>query len=154
MSWEVIAVVRDILGAAAVIATLTYLSIQTSQTQRIAKAQASQHTNQMFNHSLSLVATSPTLARLVNRIENGEELSGEEFVQFRSYAMTLFNAFENYLAHSKENVFYDAKDSERALRAFMQTPGAVRVWEIQKHFAGAEFVKYVAEIMYSEKPQK
>ena len=146
MSWEALGAIGQILGALAVLATLIYLAIQTSQTQRIAKAQASKNTNEMFNQSLSLVATSPTLARLCYRIEIGEELSAEEFVQFRSYVLTMLNAFENHHAYSKEDVFFEAKDLERALRAFMQSPGVARAWEFQKRYAGGEFVQYVAEV--------
>ena len=53
MNWEAITAVGSILGGLAILASLIYLSVQVSQAQRIAKLQASQNLNDMFNQSFA-----------------------------------------------------------------------------------------------------
>jgi len=146
MSWEAISAVGSILGAIAVLATLIYLSVQISQTQRIAKLQASQNLNDMFNQSFALVASSPTLAQKVHQLERGEELSDEQFVQVRSYLQTQLTAWENAHIHAKERLYLEPGEYERGLKAFLQMPGVARAWEYHKACATEDFVRFVAKI--------
>jgi hypothetical protein len=146
MNWNAIGAIGSILGALAVVATLVYLSVQVKQTQRIAKLQASQNLNDMFNQSFALVATSPELARQVRRLERGDDLSDDDFVQVRAYLQTQLTAWENAHIHAREGIYLDLQEFERGLRAFLEMPGVARAWEYHKFTATEDFVQYVAKI--------
>lgn len=151
MNWEAAAAIGQILGALAVLATLVYLAIQTGQTQRIAKAQASQNTNGMYNELLALIASSPTLASQVHRMESGEELSGAEYVQVRSLLQMQLNAWENIFLQSKQIEHIRVEDVEKGLRTFMQIPGAAEAWEFHKSFGPDDgFVQFVEKVISRE----
>jgi len=146
MNWEAIAAIGSILGGLAILASLIYLSIQISQAQRIAKLQASQNLNDMFNQSFALVAASPELAHRVHRLESGEELSDAEFVQVRAYLQTQLTAWENAYIHANERIYLEPQEFERGLRAFLQLPGVVRAWNFHRSTATEEFVRLVDKI--------
>jgi hypothetical protein len=150
MNWEAIGAVGSIVGGLAIVATLVYMSVQISQTQRLAKLQASQNLNDMFNQSFALVAASPELACRVHRLESGEALSGEEFVQVRTYLQTQLTAWENAYIHANEKIYLEPQEFERGLRAFLQMPGVARVWVFHKTCATEEFVQFVDKIYSSQ----
>jgi len=150
MNWEAIGAVGSIVGGLAIVATLVYMSVQISQTQRLAKLQASQNLNDMFNQSFALVAASPELAYRVHRLESGEELSDEEFVQVRAYLQTQLTAWENAYIHAKEKIYLEPREFERGLRAFLQMPGVARAWDFHKSCATDEFVQFVDKIRRSQ----
>ena len=153
MNWEAIGAAGSILGALAVLATLIYLSIQISQTQRIAKLQASQNLNEMFNQSFALVAASPSLAQQLHRLERGDELTGGEFVQVRAYLQTQFTAWENAHIHAREKLYLEPVEFERGLEAFLRMPGVARAWEFHKSCATEDFVQYVTALLSAQNEQ-
>ena len=146
MNWEAIGEVGSIVGGLAIMATLVYMSVQISQTHRIAKLQASQNLNDMFNQSFALVAASPELAHQVHRLESGEELPDAEFVQVRAYLQTQLTAWENAYIHANERIYLEPLEFERGLRAFLQMPGVARAWHFHKSTATEEFVQLVDRI--------
>jgi len=146
MNWEAITAIGSILGGLAILVSLIYLSIQISQAQRIAKLQASQNLNDMFNQSFALVAASPELARQVHRLESGEELSDAEFVQVRAYLQTQLTAWENAYIHANERIYLEPQEFERGLRAFLQMPGVARAWNFHKSTATEAFVRLVDKL--------
>lgn len=147
MNWEAIGAVGSILGAIAVLATLIYLSIQIAQTQRIAKLQASQNLNEMFNQSFALVATSPELSRLVHRLECGEAIPDGDFVQVRAYLQTQLTAWENAHIHATERLYLETAEFERGLREFLRMPGVVRAWKFHRSCATENFVRLVDKLI-------
>jgi len=146
VNWEAVGAIGSIVGGLAIMATLVYMSVQISQAHRIAKLQASQNLNDMFNQSFALVATSPELARQVHRLESGDELSDAEFVQVRAYLQTQLTAWENAYIHANERIYLEPGEFERGLRAFLQMPGVARAWEFHKSTATEEFVQFVGRI--------
>ena len=149
MNWEAIGAVGSIVGGLAIVATLVYMSVQIAQTQRLAKLQASQNLNDMFNHSFALVAESPELARRLHRLESGEELSDEEFVQVRAFLQTQLTAWENAYIHANERIYLEPQEFKRGLTAFLQMRGVVRAWDFHKSTATEEFVQFVEKIRTS-----
>jgi len=145
MNWDAIGAVGSIVGGLAIVATLVYMSVQISQTQRLAKLQASQNLNEMFNQSFALLAASPELAHRVHRLESGEDLSDEEFVQVRAYLQTQLTAWENAYIHANEKIYLDPREFERGLKVFLQMPGVARAWDFHKSTATEEFVQFVAK---------
>jgi hypothetical protein len=143
MNWEAIGAVGSIVGGLAIVATLAYMSVQISQTHRLAKLQASQNLNDMFNQSFALVAASPELADRIHRLERGEEISDGEFVQVRAFLQTQMTAWENAYIHATERIYLEPQEFERGLKIFLQTPGAARTWEFHKSTATEEFVRLV-----------
>jgi hypothetical protein len=149
MNWEAVTAVGSILGGLAILASLIYLSVQVSQAQRIAKLQASQNLNDMFNQSFALIASSPELARQIHRLERGEKCSDEEFVQVRAYLQTQLAAWENAFMHANERIYLEPGEFKRGLRAFLRMPGVARTWEYHKSTATEDFVQLVDGI-YSQ----
>ena len=142
----------EFLAAFAVLVTLIYLATQVSQTKRIVKLQASQNLNEMFNHSVSLIATSPTLAALMHQVEVGEEITPQEWTQLRALFQTQFNAWENSYTHANEGVGYRSDDLTQTLVEYFNIPGAASAWEYHRPFASSEFEQYVSKLRSRNQP--
>ena len=95
MNWEAIGSMGEIAGAIAVVLTLLYLARQIEGTKTAMRIRVSQDLNEMFNAAHHVIASSPSLAEAISKVESGTELNPQEQIQFRSLNMTFFNAYEN-----------------------------------------------------------
>ena len=65
MNWEAIGAIGEVLGAAAVVATLGYLAVQIRQNSRAVKNSAAQSMLSEANASLRVASSDPSTARAV-----------------------------------------------------------------------------------------
>jgi len=97
MNWDAIGAVGEIIGAAAVVVTLMYLSIQTRQANLLARASAMlQIQNQIATHRGSL-AHDADLARILLKVEEGvgDELSELDLFRLQVRLQATMSSFEN-----------------------------------------------------------
>jgi len=91
MDWDAIGAIGEVLGAAAVIATLLYLGTQISQTNRIAKSSVARELQQKYSDIYTLIATDSEIRGLVTRLRNTDYVidSQEEEEQLECFCLLL-----------------------------------------------------------------
>ena len=154
MNWEAVGVIVESVGAAAVLITLIYLSIQTRLTRK-AVEESSEHSAQQATHASvgmyselrrTLLAT-PEIAKVLVRARGGEPLTEDEKILFSAYFEELFFA----AATSYRGVVHQTADSgliavEHLLGVLNANPNAIPEWHnISKILSGisAEFVQAI-----------
>ncbi len=99
-----------------VLAGIIFLSLEISQSNRIAVQEAHSNLTSELGEVQSLILENQELARVMSKLAAGEELSPEEQVQAVSYAWTFVNqAAALYLTY--ENGFISDTVLQRYLRA-------------------------------------
>jgi hypothetical protein len=91
MNWDAIGAGGEVLGAIAVIATLLYLGMQISQTNRIAKSSVARELQQKYSDVYTLIATNAEIRGLVTKLRNSNYIieSEEEEEQLESFCLLL-----------------------------------------------------------------
>ena len=95
MNWDAIGAVGEIVGAAAVVATLGYLAVQTRQSNNLARSNAVlqlQAENRAHRNSL---AHDKDLSEIVMKGIRGEELSDVELFRFTARSDSSLSFFES-----------------------------------------------------------
>ncbi len=96
MNWEAIGAVGEIAGAAAVFASLVYLSLQIRQNTRAIRGSAERETVSLQQSALQPVAASLELADVHGRaLIQLHEMSPAEQIQFHRTMTALFQSFES-----------------------------------------------------------
>ena len=96
MNWEAIGAVGEIAGAAAVFASLIYLSLQIRQNTRAIRGSAERETVSLQQSALQPVAASLELAGVHGRaLFQFSEMSPAEQIQFHRTMTALFQSFES-----------------------------------------------------------
>jgi len=96
MNWEAIGAIGELLGAAAVVATLLYLARQTAENARAVRAGAARQANLAEAQWHGELASNPELKRIFNlgvKIPM-HDFTDEEWTEFRFLAMRTFLQFE------------------------------------------------------------
>ena len=101
MNWEAISAVGQLVGALAVLITLIYLTIQIRQNTATVATATYESAMTGFNDINVVVASSPTLAAILDRgCSSPDSLKAEEVVQFnfllRCYANQWWKLFKLY----------------------------------------------------------
>jgi hypothetical protein len=101
VNWDSIGAIAEIVGAAAVIATLAYLSIQIRQSKVSATSANVLSAIESFNPLNMAVGSNPELASLVNRgVSDFDSLNEDERAQYSYIQRAYFNSFWNvFLQH-------------------------------------------------------
>jgi hypothetical protein len=101
MNWEAIGAIGEVIGAAAVIATLAYLSIQIRQSKFSTDSANVLSATQSFNPLNMAVGSDPVLASLVNRgVSDFSSLDEKERAQYSYVQRAYFNSYWNvFLQH-------------------------------------------------------
>ena len=126
MNWEMIGAVGEILGAAAVIATLAYLSRQirasTQATRRAAMQEIHDQSGYFLDH---LSSTSETAGVCYRGMAGDASLSPDQRVQFRviAYRFTLLNERLHYMAEAGDLEPWFIERNRRVSRDIVSSPG-------------------------------
>ena len=105
MNWEAIGAVGEIAGAAAVFASLVYLSLQIRQNTRAIRGSAERETVSLQQSALQPVAASLELAGVHDRaLFQFSEMSPAEQIQFHRTMTALFQSFESAFYQHKANL--------------------------------------------------
>jgi hypothetical protein len=101
MNWDAISAAGEIIGAAAVIATLAYLSIQIRHSKVRTNSSNVLSATQSFNPLNMALGSDPELASLVNwGVSDFDSLDENERAQYSYVQRAYFNSFWNvYLQH-------------------------------------------------------
>ena len=135
MNWDAIGAVGEIVGAAAVVATLLYLSVQMRLSREAAQVQSSYSTIEVYSHWRAHLIEDERLAAIVAKADRGEALAPEEDLSVGTLMDDLFIALAiTQVSGATARAFYagaagsSTPEIEYLLRLFCQHPGLVPYW--------------------------
>lgn len=97
MNWEAFGAIAEMVGAAAVVATLLYLSVQMRTANRQAELESLRHTWDSLNQFCDLLSSSKETASLVNKGRASlDRLDEDEMLMFGHLHIRLLNTLETW----------------------------------------------------------
>ena len=152
MNWEAIGVIAEVVGAVAVVATLTYLAVQI-RTARIGAASAATYSAmEGYSRWRANILQNTDIAEAIAKANQSEALNECEQVQLRTLADELFilvavgaTETEKWSPLDRESI-----DFEYLRVIFEENPGLVNYWDRYRHIGATiseEYVKAVDDLI-------
>ena len=154
MNWDAIGAIGELIGAAAVIATLIYLAQQIKDSARASRSAAvTDATNAIQALYQELGTNSRSSEHFLKGLTQYESMSESEQFQWLMLMHSWFIGFQRSFFLSQEGTLdVGLRDSiGTAIVAVNHMPGAKRYWEQRKSFFQPEFVNWV-EILLKREP--
>jgi len=152
MNWEAIGAVGEIVGALAVVASLTYVAVQLKAANTLTQVQTRENANEAFDRWRSKLVLDEDLGALWDRgIDAPETLSETEANRFRWLIIELM--------HNTRVQFLRAKDLGQqeeldrvltVLSSWVNRPGWVAFWPLIANAMEPAFRSVVEEQMISD----
>ena len=146
MNWEAIGAVGEIAGAAAVFASLVYLSLQIRQNTRAIRGSAERETVSLQQSALQPVAASLELAGVHDRaLFQFSEMSPAEQIQFHRTMTALFQSFESAFYQHKANLIGGEIYSRivKNIKGWFRFPGVNDWWDVWAREYSDEFKVFI-----------
>lgn len=152
MNWDAIGAIGEIIGAAAVVASLGYLAIQIRH-QNSETRSAAMHDISVGWRAASEVFTDGELADIFIRANHDfESLTEVEALRFVAGVHGIFRVFEE--AHTQhelgrlETKLWEAMN--RQYSSYMAAQAFRKYWEMRKHHYNQAFQAYVDQLQATE----
>ncbi len=131
MNWEATGAVGEILGAAAVVVTLIYLSVQVRQNSLLAKASIRENRTDSSQKILLALADS---AELVVKNRAGEPLDAVESARFELIILAMFRDYEAFAFQYEVGLLEDREwtPMKASLDYTMESGIVGELWEKHK----------------------
>jgi hypothetical protein len=154
LNWEAISAVGEILGAAAVVATLLFVAREIRQNHRALSVAALRDTTAQWNHWSEMMATSKDLADIVVRgNQDYSALSSGEAMRYGAYVKAFFDNVESYRSLVTEHRLDRNLDVLIAITARrLRAPGFRAWWEENTEDYADGFVAWVEAIIVGSEP--
>ena len=155
MNWEALGTIAEIVGAAAVVITLIYLSIQTRLT-RIAAEETSKHSTQqatnaaveMYSRWRAMAISGADVAETVSKARLREPLAEREKVVLEAYYQELFFvsgvAYRSAINAASGHVA--PNDAKHLAFVLSGNSFALEYWQNMKEYVGNVCSEFVAEV--------
>lgn len=141
MNWEAFGAIAEMVGAAAVVATLLYLSVQLRAANRQSELESFRHTWDGLNEFCDLLGTSKETASVVNRGRKSlEQLDADEMLMFEHVHLRLLNTLESWhLQILRTSAPGEYRDSQLAnlsgiAAGYFGFPGTRELWGRLGHY--------------------
>jgi len=151
MNWDAIGAVGEVVGAAAVVVTLIYLTIQLRQNTQSAQNSAWQAIIRVLTDLDVTEATDPELSTFIRLAEaDPRQLSEDQYWKFTKIAESRLGTFEYaYLATNRgtiESYYWEA--IRPYAEHYMQKPGYRQFWsEAAEAVYHPEFISYINSVV-------
>ena len=144
MNWEAIGAIGEILGAAAVVATLFYLATQVRQSTKVARADMTKDLFLASRSALMDLSGNPELARIWAEIRQFDD---RDFSQRYTFYQSFFRLYELQFILSRQDLLDEqiARSYELIIRMWARTASFDSYWEIAQHEFNDDFASYVNE---------
>jgi hypothetical protein len=146
LNWEAIGAIGEIVGAAAVVATLAYLAIQTRQSNKIARSNTIlelQAENRAHRNSL---AQDSELSEIVMKAIGGQELSELELFRYRARSDSSLSYFESIFLQAESGII-EKEDFARFKPMVLEVAKVARRLRIDRSVASPQFAAYVDNLL-------
>lgn len=155
MNWDMIGALGELIGAAAVVLTLVYLSRQV----RGASTEAQRNRFGELSAEVSRVAHSwgsdPEISDIVYRgLQDPASLTPYEVFRFNSNLFRMFRALEALLEYSVQGGVHEwgAEGLFRTTQDLMAFPGMRQYWEDRQHWYSDGFRSLVDDMLGDAEP--
>ena len=131
MNWDAIGAVGEIIGAAAVVATLFYLALEMKRSRVASEAQGTVSSNQFHSRWRIALMENATLSAALAKANIGEALAETEKVQLYAFADELFTASAvSYANTMSSGSVHDVEGEYEYLASVLrENPGLLPHWE-------------------------
>lgn len=151
MNWETIGAISETIGAAGVIATLLYLSLQVRASTRVSAVESKLVSASFQIDFLKSLVQDPELQEILLRgRKNPTSLSVEEYYRFSNLVHIAFGSFSAAHFQFRQGAVSESDFFENliTIRYFLYSAGGLQWWEkIGKYMFGPDFVAVIeAEI--------
>ena len=153
MNWDAVGAIGEVVGAAAVVATLIYLSVQIRANTKVSRVESRRTSTRQSSDYATIIANSTETASIFRRgLEDMNSLDPDERIRF----IFLFSMLISQTQSSFEDAELGIVDWESfesgATPAFrmLTTPGGTQFW--QKHNIGyaAAFRSRINELLVDQ----
>jgi hypothetical protein len=145
MNWEALGAIGELVGAAAVIATLLYLATQIRQNNTSQRVAAKLEMTRQFSEFIDFLVLHPELAAIHDSGLEGKELTAEEltiFSRMMAKASWYFATMHfQYQVQKLEDG--DWEESRSLITYYCSMPGYQNFWASRERAHGPEFLQYV-----------
>ena len=146
MNWEAIGAVGEIIGAAAVVATLGYLALQTRQSNKLARSEAVLKLFAENRAHRNALAQDRELSEIMMKGLGGEKLSEIERFRFQARTDSSLSLFES--VHSQfEAGIISREDLARYEPIIRLVVKANKELGIEVSARSSSFQKYIEELL-------
>ena len=148
MNWEAAGAIGEIIGAIAVVATLTYLAIQIRTSRIGAATVATYSAMEGFSRWRTNIMQNPKITAALVKANNSETLDAEEQLQLQNLADELFILVAVGATESEQwsSIDRDSIDFAYLRLVFEENPGLVQFWTRYKPIAAAVSIEYVKAV--------
>lgn len=133
------------LGAnVAVLIGLLLLAFELSQNREMTRAQTRNEIATGFMQLMALPVENPQLAAVVRRGDADEELTPDEYLQYRRFQIMTFRFYENAHYQYRQGMYDEGEFSKQkeAWRAYAKrSPGSVAIWCEMRFSFSTDFVE-------------
>ncbi|PCI76240.1 MAG: hypothetical protein COB20_11125 [SAR86 cluster bacterium] len=150
MNWDALGALGELVGAAAVVATLIYLSVQLRQNTRAVKLSSAQAVTEELQAMFSLLSSDQSLAEIFVEAGKSDELSGADLVRYYTFNSNLLRVYENAFLQKQENAINNAHwiGMTRMMIDYSKMAAFSSYWRDRKHWLSDEFQDHMeAEII-------
>ena len=154
MNWDAIGAVGEIVGAAAVIATLIYLGRQIQDSARAARSAAvTDATNAIQTLYMELGSNPQSSELFLEGLTSYDSMADKKQFQWLMMMHSFFIAFQrSYFLSQEGTLDVGLRDSiSTGIIAVSHMPGLKRYWEQRRTFFQPEFISWV-EVLLARNP--
>ena len=151
MNWDAIGAIAELLGAAGVVASLLYLTVQLRAGNCASAVDAKLKSSQMLNDFMDLLIRSPELNELLQKgRKNLASLTREEYLRFSNISLKAFWFFSAVYFQLQQGTLSEADffETRAVIRYWLRTQGCKEWWEkLGRDMFGDDFVAFVESEM-------
>jgi hypothetical protein len=146
MNWDAVSAISEVIGAAAVVASLVFVGVQLRSNTKVLKLTFTDSSVHRFKESVIRLAESEQLSELLLRgVPDPEMLDGQDSYRFslmiQAYILEYSNFYMHYKAGALDKQTFESLDSQ--MRNFCNAPGLKAYWERSGNNYPAEFREYM-----------
>lgn len=146
MNWEAVAAISEVVGAAAVVASLVFVGVQLRSNTKALKLTFTDSSVSRFKDSLTRLAESEQLSEILLRgVPDARSVEGLDLYRFtlliQSYILDYSNFYTHYKAGALDQQTFESLDSQ--MRNFCNAPGLKAYWERSGKNFPVEFRNYM-----------
>lgn len=145
MNWDAIGAVGELVGAAAVVVTLIYLSFQLRQNTKAMRLSSTEAVTVQLQNMFSLLASDQTLAEIFIEAAKSSDLQDTHRVRYNAFCSNLARIYENAFLQKQENAMVLAHwaGMTRMMIDITKQAAFPSYWENRKHWFSEDFQQYM-----------
>ena len=152
MNWDAIGAIGEIVGAAAVVATLVYLAVQTRRNAASTQSSTEVEASRQFSAWITRASLDDSIQRIWDEVQTETPLSDEDVRKWLWYVAELFHMSEGiFIQYQKGFVSRDVwSEFERAMLGLLQLVPTQRWFHGRNSPLSDTFRRHIENLMTEE----